>query len=186
MHRTVSIPIRVHGGTIQEFDGGSLPALGDCVGELIVPAFAVTDMEERERFTSFRERELFEAGTPLLCRVSGRQVPAALLPQCRVEPVPDSATPGAFVEIVLEEPLRLITRGTKRAVLANAACVIPGLNGLKATSLNEAYRRISERFEPRRRSVGGNVFRSVYYFEPTSASWRPIGELRGDIVFVPR
>lgn len=90
------------------------------------------------------------------------------------------------MEIVLDDRLLLITRGTKRAVLADASCVIPALGGLKASSLNEAYRRISERFEPERRSVGGNVFRSVYYFEPSTASWRPIGELRGDILFVPR
>jgi hypothetical protein len=184
--RTVSIPIQVRDGKIMEFDCASLPALADCIGELIVPAFAVAKLEDRQRFTTSTERELFPGGTPLLCRVSGRQVPAALLPKCRIESVPDSGIPGAFVEIVLEESLRLITRGTKRAVLARVSCVIPALDGLRATSLNEAYRRISERFEPRRRSVGGNVFRSIYHFEPSTASWRPIGELRGDIVFVPR
>lgn len=184
--RTVAIPIRVSNGAILEFSHGPLPELADCIGELVVPAFAVKNSNDRERFTTSRARDLFEAGTPLLCRVSGRQVPVELLPKCRVEPVPDTTTPGAFVEIVLKDPLRLITRGTKRAVLANAACVIPILGNLEASSLNEAYRRISEHFEPRRRSVGGNVFRSVYYFEPTTASWRPLGELRGDILFAPR
>ncbi len=186
MDRTVAIPIRVDNGAIVELGGGSFPVLQDCVGELIVPAFALANAKDRERFTSSATRELFQAGTPLLCRVSGQQVPAELLPMCRVESVPDSTTPGAFVEIVLKDPLRLITRGTKRAVLAGVTCIVPALGGVEAKSLNEAYRRISERFEPRRRSVGGNVFRSVYYFEPTKASWRPIGELRGDILFPPR
>ena len=32
-------------------------------------------------------------------------------------------------------------------------------------SLNEAYRRLSEVFEPTRRSAGGNVFLNVYHFD---------------------
>ena len=129
---------------------------------------------------------LFEAGTPLLCRVSGRQVPKELLSTCRVEAVPDSPIPGAFVEVLLEEPLYLWSHGTKRATLKPARCTVPALKDLRAESLNEAYRRISERFEPHRRSVGGNVFRCVYYFEPALDQWRPIGELRGDLIFLPR
>jgi len=57
---------------------------------------------------------------------------------------------------------------------------------VRLDSLNEAYRRISETFEPRRRSVGGNVFRSCYYFNAERDQWRPIGELRGDMIFEPR
>ena len=68
----------------------------------------------------------------------------------------------------------------KSAVFASSAAA---LEDLKAHSLNEAYRRISETFEPRRRSVGGNVFRSCYYFNAERDEWRPIGELRGDIDF---
>ena len=57
---------------------------------------------------------------------------------------------------------------------------------LKAQSLNEAYRKISEVFEPARRSKGGNVFRSFYYRDTNHQQWRPIGELRGDVIFISR
>lgn len=70
--RTVPIPIQIRGGTIVEFGRGSLPELTDCVGELIVPAFAVSKSDDLQRLTVSTERVLFEAGTPLLCRVSGR------------------------------------------------------------------------------------------------------------------
>jgi hypothetical protein len=186
MARTVSIPVRIEGGTIKEFDDKPLPELEDCIGELVVPAFAIKNQQDLERLTAPGETMLFEAGTPLLCRVSGRQVPNDMSPLCRVEPVPDSPVPGAFVEFLLEEPLYLCTHGTKRPTLKPARCIVPALKNLQAGSLNEAYRRISERFEPERRSVGGNVFRSVYYFEPAMDQWRPIGELRGDLIFVPR
>ena len=182
----MSIPVRIRGGTITEFDAQALPELGDCVGDLIVPAFALKNSRDRERLTRRGETVLLEPGTPLLCRVSGRQVPKALLPRCRMERVPDSLVPGAFVEVLLEDPLCLKTNGTKRATLKGARCVVPALGDLKADSLNEAYRRISDQFEPKRRSVGGNVFRTVYYFEPALDEWRPIGELRGDLMFLPR
>lgn len=184
--RTVAIPVQITAGTITEFATEALPELGDCIGELIVPAFAIKNRQDLERLTAPGERMLFEAGTPLLCRVSGRQVPKDMLSLCRVERVPDSAVPAAFVEVLLQEGLYLCVHGTKRANLKSARCIVPALEDLQVGSLNEAYRRISERFEPRRRSVGGNVFRSVYYFNPGLDQWRPIGELRGDLIFLPR
>ncbi len=184
--RTVAITVSVENGKLVEFGTGTFPLLGDCIGELSVPAFAVLSIMDRERLTQAHERQLLDADTLLLCRVSGPQVPAELLPACRKEPVPDSGVQGAFVEILLQEPLFVVSRGTKKAALRPVRCVIPALSGVEVKSLNEAYRRISERFEPKRRSVGGNVFRSVYYFEPSLNQWRPIGELRGDIVFESR
>ena len=157
--RTVSITVSVEKGKLVEFGTDTFPQLGDCIGELSVPAFAVLSLEDRERLTQSHERQLFDADTLLLCRVSGPQVPAELLPACRKEPVPDSGVQGAFVEILLQEPLFLVSRGTKKAALRPVRCVIPALSGVEVMSLNEAYRRISERFEPKRRSVGGNVFR---------------------------
>ena len=184
--RSVSIPVKVVEGQILALDGGCLPELTECIGDLVVPAFAVKNPQDLETLTKAEVRQLFDSETRLLCRVSGRHIPDALIERCRVEPVPDSAAPGAFVEIVLEEPLLLTTYGSKRATLNPVRCSIPALNGMTAESLNEAYRRVSERFEPKRRAVGGNVFRSVYYFDSYRDQWRPIGELRGDIVFEPR
>ena len=183
--RTVSIPVRIVEGKIETFGKTDLPELADCVGDLVVPAFAVKNADDIEWLTRSRVRMLFDKDTTLLCRISGRLVPRELVKECRTEVVPDSGTLGAFVEVVLEEPLFLRSRGTKKATLDPAKCIVPTLDRLTASSLNEAYRRISEKFEPGRRSAGGNVFRSCYYFDEEWNQWRPIGELRGDIIFAP-
>lgn len=184
--RTVSIPIEVKKGQLRRFGGKSIPELDDCVGSLTVPAFAVKVPADLQWLTRSRTISLFPEGTLLLCRVSGRQVPESLLSACRLETVPDAMTPGAFVELYLKEELKMHLRGTKNAILAPTRCRIPALDNLTAESLNEAYRRVSERFEPNRRSVGGNVYRSIYFFNPHLDAWRPIGEIRGDFIFVPR
>lgn len=185
MARTVAIPVDIKAGQLREVGDKALPMLADCHGTLTVPAFAL-NAADVERFTVGGSRQLFEPGTRLMCRVSGLQVPSDLRHWCRAVPVPDSAVHGAFVEVVLLEALTLESRGTKKPQLSRCACEIPALDDLEAESLNEAYRHISQRFEPRRRSVGGNVFRSVYYFESALDQWRPIGELRGDVVFPAR
>ena len=182
--RTVSIPIRVVDGKIKTFGKTDLPELADCIGDLVVPAFAVKNTDDLEWLTRSHVRMLFDKDTTLLCRVSGRQMPRELVKECRTEVVPNSGAPGAFVEVVLEEPLFLCFHGTKKAKLDPAKCIVPTLGRLTVSSLNEAYRRISEKFEPGRRSAGGNVFRSCYYFDLERNQWRPIGELRGDVIFV--
>jgi hypothetical protein len=183
--RNVSIPVRVVNGKIEGI-ARPFPKLSDCIGDLVVPAFAVVNADDLEWLTRSDVRLLFEKDTLLLCRVSGRQVPPGLVEKCRAEVVPNSASRGAFVEVVLLEPLYLRSQGTKRSKLDAAKCVVPALDNLAAESLNEAYRRISEVFEPKRRSFGGNVFRGCYYFDAEREQWRPIGELRGDVIFVAR
>jgi hypothetical protein len=89
------------------------------------------------------------------------------------------------VELVLDEPLNLRKRGSKSPRLEDVRCHVPALRDATYQSLNEAYRRISEVFEPTRRSAGGNVFLNVYYFDEDRSSWRPLGELRGDWIFQP-
>jgi hypothetical protein len=111
----VSIPIRVVNGKIEGF-GRELPVLADCVGDLIVPGFAVGNPADLEWLTRTDVRMLFEAGTPLLFRLSGRQIPPELKARCRAEVVPDSASPGAFVEVMLEEPLHLWSMETRALV----------------------------------------------------------------------
>ena len=92
---------------------------------------------------------------------------------------------SAFVEVVLDETLTLRKRGSKSPRLDDVRCHVPALPDASYQSLNEAYRRISEAFEPTRRSAGGNVFLNVYYFNEDRNSWRPLGELRGDLLFEP-
>ena len=52
-----------------------------------------------------------------------------------------------FVPAILLEPLDLILRGTKKAVLEGGACLLPSLEA-SATSLNHAYSMASAKYEP--------------------------------------
>jgi hypothetical protein len=183
--RTVSIPIRVVKGRLLEFGGAGLPTLTDCVGDLVVPAFAVASPDDRERLTKEELVELFQRDTVLRCRLSARHLPEKLLPKCQFHKVPYSHIHSAFVEVVLDEALTLRKRGSKSPRLDDVRCYVPALPDATYQSLNEAYRRISEVFEPTRRSAGGNVFLNVYYFNEERNSWRPLGELRGDVLFEP-
>ena len=184
--RTVSIPIRVRGSKILSLDGSALPTLHECVGDLIVPAYAVRDPDALQYLSAEELQQLFDKGDVLLCRLSPRHIPAKLLARCRLEVGPNWAGEAPFVEIRLEEPLMLRWRGTKKAKLQPARCTIPALDDRPAESVNEAYRQISEIFEPTRRSAGGNVFLNVYYLRVDDHQWRQMDELRGGLPLLDR
>lgn len=80
-------------------------------------------------------------------------------------------------EIILEKPLRLTFRGTKKPVLEDCRCKLPSLK-ITVRSLNEAYTKLSEKYEPHRRGHGGNVFQKVFYLPPGQHNWQPLDELR--------
>lgn len=186
IEKKVSIAIEIKGGKLMQFGGEPLPDCTDCIGDLVLPAFAIKDPAVLQRLTEERVELLFGDESQLLCRVSGRRVPQHLLARCKQVPVPYTHQDGAFVEVVLDEPLMIRYRGNKRAVLEPVKCHIPALGDLGAESLNEAYRKISEKFEPTRRSFGGNVFLNVFRYVEANKEWRPIGEMRGDLIYVPK
>jgi hypothetical protein len=89
----------------------------------------------------------------------------------------DGTSHGGFVEIVLGEPLRINPAKGKAGELEDVTCTIPAL-ALGATSINHAYTVISERYEPRRRSHTGNVFREVFFHDDKTSRWCPLSVLR--------
>jgi hypothetical protein len=88
-----------------------------------------------------------------------------------------------FVKAVLSEPLRLRLRGTKTAVLEGGACHVEALpvGRQDAPSVNTAYTRVSEMFEPARQTHTGNAFTKVRYRE--GKAWRRLDDLRARLVF---
>jgi hypothetical protein len=162
--KSVRIPIRIVDGSVQLAWGAVLPQMEDCSGDLIVPASAIKDSADLAVLSRDEVIPLLPAGATVLCRLGARHIPPALLQRCKVAKLPEAPyQKAAFVEIVLQDALELRLRGTKHALLTNADCKIPALPGVFTSSLNEAYRRISETFEPTRRSAGGNVFLNVYH-----------------------
>ena len=162
--------------------GAALPDMSDCAGELIVPASAIRNADDRVLLDGDQRIPFLPAGATVLCKLGARHIPAGLLKALTVA-VPDPTHEGAaFVEVVLREPLQLHWRGTKPAPLGDVACRIPALPEHQPSSLNEAYRRISEMFEPTRRSVGGSVFLNMFYRTTSESSLVSLDSLRDQCV----
>jgi hypothetical protein len=179
--RTVALHVRTIGGQLTQQDGTPLPQLADYFGVLVLPADAIVSEVERRRLTQETTRQILAAGEALLCRVSGDRVPDDLQAQCWFRHVDGRLPKDVFVEVLLHEPLKLMMRGGKHAKLMNATCSIPSLGQRRCESLNEAYRRVSESFEPTRRSVSGNAFVNFYYLEEVQGRWAPLGDLRDQL-----
>lgn len=182
---TLTITVRIQGSEIRQYDGSPLPKLSDCIGELTIPAFAVAEEEDRAVLADEVSVEILKAGSIVRCRISPSPNDNSVPPDAVFHQIPGQQLFGAFVEVVLEEPLVLRTRGGKRATLGQVACRIPAIGDRLCQSLNEAYRVISERFEPFRRSHSGNVFQEMWWQDDMAGTWAELDVLRSDYEVVP-
>lgn len=204
--KTIKIPVRVVNGSIGFFYDGKMPDLTEgVIGELILPDYAVKDEDLRARLQAEFVAEVIPTGSPLLIGMRFREVPedlwdrlyrsgGRLLSEDRTlpdRPIRDTEASGlsddpwridpislVFVAVLLDEPLALRFRGTKKAVLEGGACIIPALpdERRRAESINHAYTLVSQVFEPRRRSHSGNVFKRARYL--TGDRWHRLEDLR--------
>ncbi|MCF7730237.1 MAG: hypothetical protein K9N23_01055 [Akkermansiaceae bacterium] len=71
-----------------------------------------------------------------------------------------------LVEFKILEDLQLHLRGTKHAQLQPCQCDLEGFpDDVAILSINQAYTRLSERHESKRKSHSGNVFTLVYFHD---------------------
>lgn len=151
----IEIPVVVKNGKV-EFLYGTLPPLKEkTIGSLFIPAHGFQNPDDVERLSRTETVEFLSTGTTL-------HAPMKDIP---------------YQDIILEKPLRLTFRGTKKPVLEDCPCKLPSLK-ITVRSLNEAYTKLSEKFEPHRRGHGGNVFQKVFYLPPGQHNWQPLDELR--------
>jgi hypothetical protein len=141
--KTVSIPIRIVNGQLAYFYGGELPRLREhTIGELIVPASAVTEPKSLASLQEEHVKEIRPANTKLLLGMRAKAFPA----ERRTFVIyPEGLFPRidyGFIEVRLKEPLCLRLRGSKKATLESCRCFIPALDQ-EAKSLNHAYTLIS-------------------------------------------
>jgi hypothetical protein len=142
--------------------------------ELRIPLTALADFGERRTWLREKKTLLLPKGERLLARVRPNDIPAHL----RSGVIRDVKTPDrgiSFVEIELSESLYLLSRPTGIAKLSPSDCRIPSLRR-DAASVNEAYRIISEAFEPGRRAHSANVFLEVFYQD--DSWWLPLDAYR--------
>lgn len=181
LKKTTRIPFRFINGRFVHFDDDTeiTELLDGCIGDIVIENFKINDAARTEAYNAEVEVAFLPAGTKLLARVNPRHVPDDFQSYM----VEDGGLiGGGRVEIILEGDLRLQLRGTKPARLLDCKCDVPALAGMKdkikpPLSLNQAYTRISEQFEPHRVANGGNVFNLVYH-DDEKLGWQPLDTLR--------
>ena len=171
---SIRVSVRVEGGRITPYYPWGLPELREgCICELVIPAQAFRNDDEREWHLGQRTYQMFPPGTSLFVQVR----PAADKAHLARSGSQDVRGLGSYVEIVVqkrasaeltpgdEDGLCITFRGGKKSVLSACEILIPFLNQT-ATSLNHAYTMISQHLETDRKSHTGNVFDRVFYLEP--------------------
>ncbi len=174
----VVIPVTIRCGEIVPFYGGEMPKLRDgAVMDLITEEAAFLIPAEIERFQQESFPEVLPTGSEMFAVIAFRN--QDFIHQAKdLSVFPPPGGVKAMVPFWLLEPLRLHLRGTRKAELLSCECDL-GIEGQPhPASINEAYTRLSERYEPWRRSHTGNVFTKVYFREGGSSTARPLDHLR--------
>ena len=193
--KTLTIPVKVVKGEFHYFYGGQLPSLAEgTICDLIVPVWAFDDKDFLAKLEALQVEELLPKGARIFTAISSAGVPihfrnlaftskelaqnfGGRLAEEVGWKLSSKHRDSLFVEVVLEEPLRLELRGVMHGRLMRVRCVIPHLENKEAVSLNHAYRLISEKFEPNRISHAGNVFQKMVHFSAQGNCY-PLGDYR--------
>ncbi|GDX41427.1 hypothetical protein LBMAG21_17190 [Armatimonadota bacterium] len=172
--KTVRMPVKVVNGKLVYFYATPIPELEDgAIGEVILPEWAVINRHALLLWQAEQAVTLFEANTTLFLGMRDSSIPLHLLEEVKDFPGSEG---HKLIPILLLEPLRLLLRGTKKAVLRGGKCRIPVREGA-ARSINHAYTLASTYYEPERMSHSGNMFRQCFFIE--NQKFVPLDALRG-------
>lgn len=175
---TVRLLVRRQKGQLVQEDGSPLPALREnALCELIINSSDFSNQADRDNLTREKTVDVLPKGSALWARVRPNEDIPATLARHRENKKFFQQSGYAYVKFILDAPLRLVVSDGNQPVLAECPCHIPGLPNVACQSVNEAYTRISEAFEPTRRSHTGNVFACVNYEVETVL--HPLNKLRG-------
>ena len=162
--RTVRLQVTIENSHCILADGRPLPKLtNNTPAELIFRATSLLDPEDREKYSGELREVILPKQAELWARVKSDAIENRLeVHRVSKETWGGSGKRGKFVPFHLNQDLYLVKRAGKSSILEECRCHIPALE-IEVDSVNEAYTRISEAFEPKRRSHAGNVFREVFF-----------------------
>ena len=175
--KTVHVPVRIVKGKILH-SGKELALKDGTSGTLVLYASALLDEGLRKQLSEETTAELLPKATELMVDVNPRSTSHGerdrLHNDSRLGHIQVS---GHFhIALLLEGPLLLQRKGTKKPSLLPCPIKIPALDGQFVESVNEAYTVVSRFYETHRRSHSGNVFEKVLFFDKDA--WRPLDLLR--------
>jgi hypothetical protein len=175
--KTVRIPVKVVDGKLAYFYDRPVPLLKPgAIGEVVLPAYAVLNRDALQLLQAEQEILLFDAGTTLFLGMKMQRVPMPIRSTLIEPPVLSQAQGMLLMSVCLTEPLCLVLRGTKQAILRGGECQVPFLE-TPANSLNHAYTLASMKYEPDRISHTGNIFTRCFFCE--DEQFLPLEVLRG-------
>jgi hypothetical protein len=181
LEKTTRIPFRfVNGKFVHYGDNTEITELTEgCIGDIVIENFRIKEANRIAEYNTEKVVDFLPKDTKLLARVNSAHVPNDLRNGLAKE---GGLIGSSRVELILKDDLRLQLRGTKSGKLLDCRCEVPALSGMidgtkQPFSVNQAYTRISEHFEPHRVGNGGNVFNLVYY-DDEQLGWQPLSTLR--------
>lgn len=204
--RLLRIPMRCIDGRWECEYGGLVPVAPDTTAEIVVSSRQINDPAFLKRMTQKGSIRVLEEGTPLLAYLATKEqtklsdsLKAHLIPwsslsgQIATEHIDNWSTGGlSLIEVRIGDlthqqarkfaarqgGLWLITEGPKAVGLQSSRIVLPsGVSDEPVGSLNHAFTRLSEVYEPWRISHTGNVYQRFLYQEK-NGRWYPLELLR--------
>lgn len=183
-NKTIKIPVTVKNGAVIFPDDFNLGALRkDFQTELILSETDFADKNLFHQLAKETEVDFLPEGTSLLVNVSTKERIAEKLEEKIIRTGKDTPQGkyGGFIEIILHAKQRMMLRGTKQGQLLDCPIFIPALPEEAAKSINHAYKIISTKFEPWRRSNTGSVFLKVFYRDENNGLWRTLNKHRDQV-----
>ena len=179
--RNIVIPAVLRNGQWQPLYGGLMPKLKEgTLAEITLPEHGFANRSDLARFNLEDKIEIQPTGSSLWAVMSpnyGMGGPAIGIPRWATIRPQDGLENSNLVEFQITEGLTLHLRGTKHAQLEPCRCKLEGFpDELTVLSINQAYTRLSERYESTRKSHAGNVFTKVFFLEGNHLL--PLEELR--------
>ena len=196
--KVIRVPVKLVDGGWELLYGGPVKVKEGAVGELHLDHMYFTDKKFLKALTNKRQVTVLAAGTELRVALTVKQgLDATLWPYL----LPRDATPHRhtakisvdtrFVSIDLAGPtlaqqkkkvehggLFLMLEGMEPRSIESGMVNLPAAPGLEPVdSLNYAFTRLSEVFEPWRKAHTGSIYERIFYLE-RDEHWYPLKDLR--------
>ncbi len=200
----VRIPVKLVDGEWEFFYGGGLPIKEGTIGDLTVEKAQITDKKFLALLSKRAEYKLLEEGAELLIALTVRatselsaELRKHLIAPSTIRLGPDyycSPRPSEtlFVQVNIGPPTSGQVKhrgwteggvwlqaegGQTKGVLASSVFVPDEISKQPLDSLNHAFTRLSESYEPWRQSHTGSIYTRVVYQEKNE-KWYPLEVLR--------
>ncbi|WP_250473096.1 hypothetical protein [Caballeronia sp. GAFFF1] len=201
---TLRVPVKLVDGRWEFFYGGAVPAREGTVGELVIDRQAIADRKFLELLNRKTEHKILDAGTALRVALTVR--PDIALDEALKKHLLTSTSMNfsgeylktlrsndtQFVEVTIGEPspqqrekrpddiggIWLTVQGNQPKGIATSRVEVPDeVSDTPLDSVNHAFTRLSEKYEPWRKSHTGNIYDRVLYQEK-NGRWYPLNVLR--------